>query len=162
MTVATSLIFDIRQIAGLATVEEGVEIKFEDGTLAFLDAAHPNFAVCRITAESHAGRARPVGLVLDAERRVIDLNAAHDTTVRFVREDTEDRNRLMVGFWGYSPICYLTRDHPEFERIHSQLAAAVDTDRRVWVANHSEMVVTEPQGDVEGETWWKILDVRPA
>ncbi len=161
MTVATTLIHDIRHVAEVTPVDGGLEIRFGSGAPAFLDAGHPNFAVCRITAEAHSGQPRPVGVILDAEHRIVDLNAAHDTTVSFIREVPNDRSRFMVGLWGYSPICYLTRDHPNFERIRSLLASAAGTSRKVWLANHSEMIVTEAQG-AEGETWWKIMDVRLA
>lgn len=162
MTVATSLTYDIRLVAEVVPADGGLEIRFRGGASAFLDASHPNFAVARITVESRCGRTMAVGVILDAEHRLVDLNAAHDTTVSFIQEDPEDPTRFRVGFWGYSPLCYLTRDHPEFERIHSLLASAAGSARTVWVANHSEMVLTEPQGDVEGECWWKIMDVRLA
>ena len=73
----------------------------------------------------------PVGVVLDAEGRVVDLNAAHDTPVRHVRAVPEDSNRLEVAFWAYSPICVLTHDHPEFERIHATLAEVAGKSK-VW------------------------------
>jgi hypothetical protein len=62
-----------------------------------------------------------------------EVSHAHDTGVHAIREDADDPSRLAVWFWGYSPVCYLTGDHPEFDRIR-----------------------------IEGETeiWWKILDVR--
>jgi hypothetical protein len=117
--------------------------------------------VLRIHAESNAGKATPIGLVLDSSGRVADLNTAHDTTVQSVAECPEDYDRLKVAFWGYGPVCYLTRDHPEFQRLRSILTQAAETQNVVWVANHSEMVESEPAEDgAEFEVWWKIMDVR--
>jgi hypothetical protein len=98
---------------------------------------------------------------LDASGRVIDLNEAHDVTVRYIRENESAPDRLKVALWGFSPMCYLAKDHPEFERIRSALAAAAGTPARLWVANHSQMVKDEPADDGDFEVWWKIMDVRP-
>ena len=92
MTVATGLTYAIRSVAEVTPVNDGLRLLFRDGSSAFLDATHPNFAVCRINAESRRGRPTPVGVVLDAEGRVIDLNAAHDTPVRHIREFATDSN----------------------------------------------------------------------
>jgi hypothetical protein len=60
-------------------------------------------------------------------------------------------------------MCYLAKDHPEFDRLHASLAAAAGTPAQLWVANYSQMVKDEPTSDEgEFEIWWKIMDVRPA
>jgi hypothetical protein len=162
MSIATSLVYDILFIADVTPADHGLQIAFRDGSIAFLDAAHPNFDVLRIHAESNRGRPVPVGVVLDAGGRIVDLNTAHDTAVQFIQDCPEDPNRLKVAFWGYSPVCYLTRDHPELERIRATLSRAMATQALVWVANHSEMVKDEPTtAEGEFEIWWKIMDVRP-
>ena len=72
-----------------------------------------------------------------------------------VRHAEEDEGRLPIWFWAFSPVCYLTRDHPEFDRIRATLERAAASGSRMWLANGMH--------PVEGETevWWKILDVRP-
>jgi hypothetical protein len=157
-----ALTADIRLVAEVVSVDGGLRITFGDGSSAVLEATHPNFDGLRINVESRRGAALPVGVVLDGAGQVGDLYAAHDTAVRYILEDPADDSRLTVAFWGFSPICYLTRDHQDFERLRRTLAAVAGTNQRVWFANHSEMMVTEPAGGVEGETWWKLMDVRPA
>ncbi|HXG11892.1 MAG TPA: hypothetical protein VNK04_19200 [Gemmataceae bacterium] len=85
----------------------------------------------------------------------MELQCAIDTHVHEVKDCDEDPSRLEVWFWGYSPVCYLTRDHPDFERIRATLREALASQSMVWLAPH-----TWP---VEGETeiWTKIMDVRP-
>jgi hypothetical protein len=101
-------------------------------------------------------------VVVDANGRVVDLNAAHDTPVRYLRESERDSNHLEVAFWAYSPICVLTRDHPEFERIRATLAQAAGTPRLLWVATHSgEKVEGEPEEDGLIPAYPTILEVRP-
>jgi hypothetical protein len=74
----------------------------------------------------------------------------------FRRDDEDDPSRVKVAFWGFSAVCYLQRDHPEFGRILGTLAAAVGSPAQVWFANRS--------WPLEGETevWNAILDVRTA
>jgi hypothetical protein len=62
----------------------------------------------------------------------------------------------MVAFWAYSPICYLKRSHPEFERIKHTLEQAITKDEQVILANHMHPV------EGETETWYSIMDVRSA
>ncbi len=91
----------------------------------------------------------------------MDLNAAHDTPVRHVREFAEDSNCLEVAFWAYSPICVLTRDHLEFERIHATLAEAAGKPTMLWIATYSEETVEgEPDEDGLIPAYPKIMDVR--
>jgi hypothetical protein len=97
-----------------------------------------------------------VGVLADGEGRLIELSHAHQAPVRSVAEDPEDHSRLVVWFWGYSPVCLPTPDHPAIGRIRTTLERAVASGQQVWVANWRHMI--------EGETeiWWKILDVRPS
>jgi hypothetical protein len=158
---ATGLVYQVRAVAEVQRLEGCAQVTFRDGSAACIDAGHPDFDVLLINAESALRPQARVGVVLGAGGRTVDLNAAHETGVRSVGEDVADRSRLAVTFWGYSPICYLTRDHPDFTRIRSTLEAAVGTEKRVWVANCSRMVESEAGIDGEGERWWKIMDVRP-
>jgi hypothetical protein len=162
MSVTTTLSFDIRRITGVQILAGGLEVVFSDGSRALLESSHPQFDILRINAEARCSESMPVGVVLEGGGRIVDLHAAHDVRVRSVCEDSTDAGRLVVAFWGYSPICYLTRDHPEFERLRSTLSTAASTSKKVWIANHSTMMTTDPVGDVEGETWWKLMDVRLA
>ena len=114
-------------------------------------------------AVSESCQSRPVGVTLDASGMVIDLNEAHDVTVRYIRETDHSSDRLQVALWGFSPMCYLATDHPEFDRLRSTLGESAGTSARLWVANHSQMVEAEPPAEGgEFEVWWKIMDVRPA
>jgi hypothetical protein len=142
-------------------VGSGLRITFADGSVAHLDASHPHYEVLRVHAEHSRGRPRPVGVVLEPGNHVADLNTAHDTTVRQVRELPANRDRLEVTFWGYSPVCGLMRDQPEFERIYATLSEAVTTGRTVWVVTHTADVV-EDGPDEEGSVAFlpKIMDVR--
>jgi hypothetical protein len=156
MPITTTAVYEIQPVAEIHPSPSCTQIAFRNGLVGSLDAAHPGYRLMLVQAESSLRAGRPVGVVLDPLGRIADLNDAHDTAVRSLRDDPEDSNRLEVAFWGYSPICYLTRDHPEFGRLRSTLAEAEAAGTTVWVANHSQMV--------EGatEVWWKIMDVRPA
>jgi hypothetical protein len=160
----TTLSYAILPVVRLEAVEGGLAITFGNGSAGFLAADHPNFAVVRIHAEAGCRRPfPPVGCLLDADGRILDLCSAHDTGVRSVRDCPADPSRCEVSFWAYSPVCALARDHPEFERIYSTLTEAVKTSHMVWVAPHSQEVVGgEPDEDGLIPTYPKIMDVRPA
>jgi len=106
-------------------------------------------------ANSSLQQGRPVEVMANQNGLLLELSHAHEKSVRSVREDEEDKGRLAVWCWEYSPVCYLTREHPEFDRIRATLEQAAASGRRVWLANRMRLV----QG--ETEVWWKILDVRP-
>jgi hypothetical protein len=161
MSIVTTPVYAIRLIADATPVESGLKITFVDGSVAHLDASHPQFEVLRIHAEHNCGRPVPVGVVLERGNRIADLNTAHDTTVRQVRELPADRDRLEVTFWGYSSVCGLTRDQPEFDRVFATLTEAVATGRKVWVATCTEEVVEEgPDEEGSVAALPKIMDVR--
>jgi hypothetical protein len=163
MAVTTSLVFAIRPLASVQRCDGQVQLTFRDGSVARLDVSHPQFDTLMVFADSELHRHRPLGVVLDASGQVVDLNEAHDVTVRYIRDNEGTPERLKVALWGFAPMCYLARDHPEFERIRSTLAAAAGTPARLWVANYSQMVSDEPTTEGgEFETWWKIMDVRAA
>jgi hypothetical protein len=150
-----SMIFDIQVVADIQRVDKGAKLLFHNGLAATLPAQQPDYDLILPRVESSRRERQPVGIVYDADGRLVTLNHAYPSTVRCARDDDEDSNRVMVEFWGFSAICYLTRDHPEFERIRTTLAEAAATGATVWLANWP--------WPVEGETeiWNKLMDVRP-
>jgi hypothetical protein len=162
MLLTTALAYSIRLIEDVSRSDGGARVEFRDGTRANLESGQANFEHLLWLAE-WSRSSRPVGVVLDASGRILDLNAAHDTGVAWLREAPADRGVFRVAFWAYSPICALTRAHPEFDRIHATLVAAAGTPQQLWVATHSQETV--PDGpDEEGlsAALPKILDVRPS
>ncbi len=157
MSVATAPSYGVRSVAEVRRADGGARVVFRDGTTARLDAAHPDFAHLVQLAE-WAVPGRAVGVVIGGDGRLADLNAAHDTPVYWVRESPTNPGLLRVAFWAYNPLCALTRDHPEFDRIHATLTVAVGTPQMVWVVTHSDETVDDG-ADEDGLP--KIMDVRP-
>jgi hypothetical protein len=161
MLTTTNEVFKMQPIQEVRRTAEGVWITLRDGSVARLDLDHPHFDALMIYVESDWRRSRPIGVSLDSAGRVLDLGAAHDTPVRSIGEFPNDPTRFQVGFWAYSPVCALTRDQPEFERIHATLTQAAKTAQMVWVVTHSQEVVEgEPDEDGLFPTYPKIMDVR--
>jgi hypothetical protein len=160
MLVTTAPAFAITRIDEITRSPAGARLTFPDGTLARLESSHPNFEHLLWLAE-WSRPDRLVGVLTDTHGRIIDLNVAHETGVAWIREFPTDPSRFRVAFWAYSPICGLTREHPEFERIHAVLTAAAGTQQQVWVATYSEETV-EDEPDEEGliAALPKIMDVR--
>jgi hypothetical protein len=148
-------VFDIQPVATVQAANGAMMVTFPSGLVARIPPDHPDRDRMLREAECSQQQRRPVGLLVDGEGRLLELQAAHDTGVRSLRDDEADPGRLAVWCWAYSPVCYLTRDHPEFDRIRATLAAAAVSGGRVSLANHMHMV------EGEREVWWKILDVRP-
>jgi hypothetical protein len=151
----TTQVFEIQTVRSIEPSNGAPVVVFGSGLVARLPPDHPDRdRMLREAADSLRQR-RPVGVLVNGEGRLLELSHAHDTSVRSLREDEEDSSRLAVWFWEFSPVCYLTRDHPEFDRIRPTLEQAAASGSRVWLANRMQLV--------EGETeiWWKILDVRP-
>src|SRR5262249_46089424 len=96
-------------------------LTFRNGVTADLAADHPDRDLILREAQRSLQRQQPVGVVVSAAGRIVDLEHANQVLVNYVKEDDEDSSRLKVGFWGYCAICYLTRDHPEFERVRTAL-----------------------------------------
>jgi hypothetical protein len=145
----------------VSRADGGARVVFRDGSHAQLESSHANFEHLLWLAEwSRAGR--PVGLVTDSAGRIFDLNPAHDTGVAWVRALSTDFSRFRVAFWAYSPVCGLTREHPEFERIYATLIAAAATQEQLLVATYTEETVDD-EADEEGliAALPKIMDVRP-
>jgi hypothetical protein len=160
MLITTAPAYSIREIDEVRRADRGATIAFRDGSLAHLEPGQANFEHLLWLAE-WSRSSRPVGVVTDAAGRILDLNAVHDTGVAWLREFPTDSSRFRVAFWAYSPICGLTREHPEFDRIYAALIAAAGTQQQLWVVTHSEQTV-EDEPDEEGliAALPKIMDVR--
>jgi hypothetical protein len=161
MLTTTTVVLDTQPIQDVRRTSEAVWVTFRDGTVAHLDRTHPHFDTLMVYIESDLRRSRPVGVVMDSSGRILDLGAAHDTPVRSVEAFPNDSGRFLVGFWAYSPVCALTRDQSEFDRLHATLNKAIKTGQLVWVVTHSQEVVEgEPDDDGLISAYPKILDVR--
>jgi hypothetical protein len=132
-----------------------VQLCLQNGLIALVAADRPDYELILRNAESSQRLEQPVGIILDLAGHLLDFNYTYQSLVRYAQDDEDDPNRVAVGFWGYGPLCYLTRDHPEFERIKRTLDEAVAAGSMVWFANESQMVESET------EIWWKLMDVRP-
>jgi hypothetical protein len=151
----TTRVFDIQTVRSIQPSNGAVVITFTSGLVGSVPQNHPDRGKVLYEAEFALQQRWPVGVMMDRAGHILDLNNAHESLVDRIRQDEENQSRLMVCFWGYSPVCYLTFDHPEFDRIRATLEHAIAKGTRVWLANHMHMV--------EGETeiWWKLMDVRP-
>jgi hypothetical protein len=156
MLKATCQTHDIQTLAEIVPCNGGHKFVFQNGLAATLPADHPDHDIILRNAQWGLEQRKPVGLVVDGDGRISNLNYTYQASVSYVKDDADDPNRLMVAFWGFSAVCYLTRDHPEFERIRLTLAEAIASGNPVCFATHS--------WPVEGETeiWNKILDARPS
>jgi hypothetical protein len=152
----TPQVFDIQTVRTIQPSNGAFVVTFGSGLVARVPQDHPDRDRILREAESSLKEGGPVGVMVNGDGCILELSHAHETGVRSLRQDEEDQSRLPIWFWGYSPVCYLTRDHPEFDRIRATLEQAAASGSRVWLANRMHMV--------EGETeiWWKVLDVRPA
>jgi hypothetical protein len=161
MLITTVPAYSIRTVADLSQSDTGARIAFQDGSVYCLEVSHPNFEHLLWLAE-WSRSSRHVGVVTDATGRILDLNVAHDTGVAWLREFPTDPGRFRVAFWAYNPICALTREQPEFDRIYASLTTAAGTPQQLWVATHSEETVND-EPDEEGliAALPKIMDVRP-
>jgi hypothetical protein len=164
MQATRALVYDLQPIRSASRQAGDVVITFHSGSVACLSSGQPNFGTLLSNVEAGLRRQHaPVGFLVTTGNRLVDLNVAHDTTVRDLCEGAPGLNGVLVGLWAHSPVCFLSRDHPEFERLQATLADAVGTEKMVWVATHTEEV-EEGEPDAEGDVpaWPKIMDVRPA
>jgi hypothetical protein len=147
--------YDIQFVAAVDACDGGARLRFRNGAAALVPATHPDHDLFLLLVDHSLRLGCPVGFVLDPAGSVLDLNSTYQSAVQCVRDDPEDANRLEVWLWAFSPVCHLTRDHPEFARILATLKDAAASGSLVWFANCSRLI--------EGETltWHKLLDVRP-
>jgi len=155
MIETTTQIVDTQIVTAINPGDGAAELTFERGLKALLPADHPDQEILLSEADRSLRHHHPVGVLVNQAGQVVDLRYALQTSVRRVQDCEEDPNNLEVGFWGYSPVCYLTPDHPEFERIRTTLERAVASGSLVWLAPHNQEVVS---GMWVG---MKIMDVRP-
>jgi len=152
---ATTQVFDIQTVSTIQPSNGAPVVAFGGGLVARLPPDHPDRDKMLREAENSLQQRRPVGLLANGDGLILELSHAHETSVRSVREDEEDKSRLAVWFWEYSPVCYLTRQHPAFDRIRATLEQAAASGTRVWLANRMHLMESKT------EVWWTILDVRP-
>jgi hypothetical protein len=152
MLETTTQTFDIRRIRDVEAGDRAETVIFQDGSRATLCADHPDHDMLLWMARWGLRYGQLLGVAVDSAGRLLDLNSSDESQVRFVRDDD---SRLKVAFWAMSPVCYLCRDHPEFERLRSTLEQAMAAGSLVRFAHH-----LRPE-ESETETWWKIMDVRP-
>jgi hypothetical protein len=159
----TNVLLKTQPIKDVRRTSELVDITLLDGSVARLDRNHPQFEILIIYIANELRHNRPIGVALNPSGNVIDIGAALVTAVYSVRPFPNDPNRFEVGFLVSSPVCGLTRDQPDFERIHATLTEAVKTKQIVWVVTHSqETVEGEPDEDGLIPAYPRIMDVRPA
>jgi hypothetical protein len=145
---------DLFRVRAVGPCRGGTEITFANGTTACVPAGAPDGA--RFIAGANAARVsgEHVGLLLSDAGEVLDLSPGRVSTVAFIRQDEERADRLIVGFWAFGTLCYLMKDHPDFERLHRMLQGVAGTETPVLFANHSHHV------EDEDESWWRLLDAR--
>jgi hypothetical protein len=148
--------FDIQTVQAIQPTKGALGVVFANGLAATIVGDDPQRDRLLREAERSKQQQRPVGVLVDADGRLRELSPTHEVSVRSIREEPDEPTRLAIWFWSYSPVCYLTRDHPEFDRIRAILEHAAATGGRVWLANRLDLV------DSATERWWQILDVRPA
>jgi hypothetical protein len=132
----------------------GTEIAFANGRTVCVPAGAPGAGQFIDGANAACVSGEYVGLLFTDTGEVLDLSPARVSTVAFIRQDEERADRLVVGFWAFGTLCYLMKDHPEFERLHRMLQGAAGTETPVLFANHSCPV------EDEEESWWRLLDAR--
>jgi hypothetical protein len=160
MLITTAPTYGIRLIDEVSRAGGGARLAFRDGSRARLESGHPSFEHLLWLAE-WSRPDRPVGVVMDADGRVLDLNSTHETGAAWVRALPTALGRFRVAFWAYSPVCGLTREHPEFDRIFATLTAAAGPPEQLWVATHgTETVDDEPDEEGLIAALPKIMDVR--
>jgi hypothetical protein len=155
MVGTASRVFGVETVRTVQPCDGASVVTFQSGLAARVPPDHPDWERILREAERSLGRRSPVGVLVSGDGRLLELSPTHETGVRSVREDVEDKGRVAVWFWAYSPVCYLTRDHPEFDRIRATLEQAAASGSRVYLANRMRPV------EGEAEIWWEILDVRP-
>jgi hypothetical protein len=155
MSEASGHRFGIVVVTSAQPGDNALQILFRDGSIALLLPDHPDYGSFLHLVEWSLEFGRPVGVVIDASDCVVDMNQTYESHVRWVESDAQRTDRVEVALWAFSPVTYLTRDHPEFRRLYATLVEAAASRGRVWFANRSEMV------EGESETWHKIMDVCP-
>src|SRR5438128_1411695 len=109
-------ICDIQCVRQVLPCDNGMQIVFPTGGAVRLYTGHPDYQHILQQARNSLEYGSPVAFIANEAGELADLNYTHQSSVRRVRINEDDSNRLMIEFWSYSPICYLTKDHPEFER----------------------------------------------
>jgi hypothetical protein len=145
---------DLSRVRGVRPCRGGSEIAFENGRTGCVPADAPDAAQFVAAANAACVCGEYVGLLLTDAGEVLELSPGRVSSVAFVRPDEEREDRLMLGFWEFGALCYLMKDHPDFERLRQMLQGAAGTETRVLFANHFHPV------EDENEIWWRLLDAR--
>ena len=154
MMLTTTKHRDISRVHSVRPCRGRTEIAFENGGTACFATDAPDAAHFIAAANVARANGEHVGLLLTDAGDVLDLSPARVSTVAFVRQDAERSDRLMVGFWAFGTLCYLMKDHPDFERLQQMLQEVAGSETPVLFANHSL------PADDEEESWWRLLDAR--
>ena len=160
MSTVTTLVHDLRELEGVSNELDGLRLRFLDGSHALLESDHSDFTLLAAIVMSRGADPAWLGILLDADGRVVDLGAVHDTGVRQVREFPGDPTRLDVAFWAFASVCCLTSDHPDFDGLREILTGAVSSQEVVRMAITHEWEEREDDGMILG--YPKILSVRRA
>jgi hypothetical protein len=147
---------DIDIVRDIQSCNGITRILFSRSSSTALPANHPHYDLLLRQAEASLRHQFPIAVLLDTAGTVADLSEGHQVTVRRVQQDEDGVKGLRIALWELSPVCYLAKDHPDFERIRDLLLAAEKSGERLWLANRSWPV------EEETEVWNSILDVRPA
>jgi hypothetical protein len=142
------------------SVTGGLSISFYRGLKARLRDDHAEHDIILRTVNYSHAHHYMVGVAVNPEGNVVDLRHAAESHVHSVREDEEEApNRLEVALWANSPVCYLRKDHADFERIRRTLEEAMISGDSVWYATYSDPEEVE----AKNETWigMRIMDIRP-
>jgi hypothetical protein len=145
---------DLSRVQAVRQCQGGTEIALQNGRTACVAADAPDAAQFIAVANAACVNGEYVGLLLTDAGDVLDLSPARVSTVAFIRPDAERPDRLMVGFWSFSTLCYLMKDRSDFERLQRTLQGVAGTGTPVLFANHSHPV------EDEEECWWQLLDAR--
>jgi hypothetical protein len=73
---------------------------------------------------------RPVAVSMTKANKIVELTRAERCGVEKVMDF--DAKRLRIGFRGPAGVYYLSKDNPDFERVHGVLQQAVKDGLEVW------------------------------
>jgi hypothetical protein len=122
--------------ARLLTVREiqedagGAALRFREGGHGRLAIRDANYGTYLRLARRSQERQHPVGVTFGEGEAITELiRADNDVPAEFCEEDTEPAR---VFFQGHDGVFRLRPDHPESDRIRTQLGVALRQKARVW------------------------------
>jgi hypothetical protein len=84
---------DTQRVTALEPCNGSTAIRFSNGSTACLPGTHPDREVILLEARQSLFSGRPVGFVVDAASRLLDLHHGHDIGIHSVKDDEEDCTR---------------------------------------------------------------------